>query len=107
MSRTSQLSLGVALLLLVCGDAVRSLLRYGHADNARKMVGALLDFNRRATRFHVAGHKLQLLAHYYWLTRDARYLRDKELGWKAVVEFITTSRQKENGFGVEAAPAGR
>jgi hypothetical protein len=81
-----------------CGDAVRSLLLFGHADDARKMVGPLLDFNREATRFHVAGHKLQLLAHYYWVTRDERYLRDKEPVWKAVVEFITSSRQKENGL---------
>src|SRR5262249_39610914 len=58
-----------------CGDATRALLLYGFTREARQMVGPLLRFNRQATRFHVAGHKLQLLAHYYWVTRDAAYLR--------------------------------
>jgi hypothetical protein len=81
-----------------CGDATRALLLYGFTGDARKMVGPLLDFNRDATRYHVAGHKLQLLAHYYWVTRDAAYLRDKEAVWKPVVEFIRTSRKTDNGL---------
>ena len=60
-----------------CGDAVRSLMLFGHTADARRMVGPLLDFDRKATRFHVAGHKLQLLAHYYWVTRDKDYLAEK------------------------------
>src|SRR5205823_1804303 len=36
-----------------CGDAVRSLLLFGHTADARKMLGPLLDFNRQVTRFHV------------------------------------------------------
>src|SRR5262249_3889577 len=36
-----------------CGDAVRALLLYGHAADARRMVGPLLYFNRQVTRFHV------------------------------------------------------
>lgn len=81
-----------------CGDAVRSLLHFGHADTARKMVGPLLDFNRQATRFHVAGHKLQMLAHHYWVTRDKEYLRDSRAKWEPVVEFVRTSRKTENGL---------
>ena len=53
-----------------CGDAVRSLMLFGRTADARRMIGPLLDFNRQATRYHVAGHKLQLLAHNYWITRD-------------------------------------
>jgi hypothetical protein len=81
-----------------CGDAVRSLLLFGHTADARSMVGPLLDFDRQATRFHVAGHKLQLLTHYYWLTRDDEYVRDKEQVWKGVVELIVSNRQKDNGL---------
>jgi hypothetical protein len=81
-----------------CGDAVRSLLLFGQAEDARRMVGPLLDFNRQATRFHVAGHKLQLLAHYYWVTRDADYLRKKESVWRPVIDFIIASRRTENGL---------
>ena len=81
-----------------CGDAVKSLLLFGQAADARRMVGPLLDFNRQATRFHVAGHKLQLLAYYYWLTRDADYIREKRPVWAPVVDFIRTSRKTENGL---------
>jgi len=81
-----------------CGDAVRSLMLFGHTRDARAMVGPLLDFDRKATRFHVAGHKLQLLAHYYWVTRDAEYIREKRAVWEPVVAFIRNSRKTENGL---------
>jgi hypothetical protein len=81
-----------------CGDATRALLLFGFTRDARRMVGPLLDFNRQATRYHVAGHKLQLLAHYYWVTRDADYLRAKGRIWKPVVDFIVTSRRTANGL---------
>jgi len=80
-----------------CGDATRAMLQFGQTADARRMVGPLLDFNRQATRYHVAGHKLQLLAHYYWTTRDAEYLREKRSVWQPVIEFIRTSRL-ENGL---------
>lgn len=81
-----------------CGDTVRALMLFGHTADARRMVGPLLDFNREVTRFHVAGHKLQLLAHYYWVTRDAAYLREKEPVWAPVIDFIVKSRKTENGL---------
>src|SRR5439155_12367606 len=81
-----------------CGDTVRALMLFGHTTDARRMVGPLLDFNRAVTRFHVAGHKLQLLAHYYWVTRDAEYLRAKDPVWAAVVDFIVSSRKTANGL---------
>jgi hypothetical protein len=82
-----------------CGDATRSLLLFGHQADARKMVGPLLDFDRKATRFHVAGHKLQLLTHYYWVTRDKDYLREKEKVWQGVVAFLARSRKEtDNGL---------
>jgi hypothetical protein len=81
-----------------CGDAVRSLMLFGYTAEARRMVGPLLDFYRKATQYHVAGHKLQLLAHYYWITRDAEYVRAKEPVWKAVADFIIASRKTANGL---------
>ncbi len=81
-----------------CGDAVRSLLLYGFGREARGMVRPLLDFNRAATRFHVAGHKLQLLTFHHWLTRDADYLRASEPSWGKAVELIRNNRGKENGL---------
>lgn len=81
-----------------CGDAVRSLLLYGFTQDAWGMIGPLLEFQRQATRFHVAGHKLQLLAHYYWLTRDAAGIRRVEHSWKPVVDLIVNNRRKSNGL---------
>jgi hypothetical protein len=81
-----------------CGDAVRSLMLYGYTVEARRMVGPLLTFNRQATRFHVAGHKLQLLTHYYWVTRDTDYMRSQEAVWKPVADFIVQSRKTPNGL---------
>lgn len=76
-----------------CGDAVRSLLLFGYEAEAKRMVGPLLDFDRRETRFHVAGHKLQLLADYYWRTRDTDFLREKEPAWKSAAALVVSSRQ--------------
>jgi hypothetical protein len=81
-----------------CGDAVRSLLLFGQVADARKMLGPLLDFNRQATRFHVAGHKLQLLAHYYWVTRDKDGLKELQPKWEPVIQFIRDSRKTDNGL---------
>ena len=81
-----------------CGDATLSLLLFGQTADARRFIGPLLAFNRQATRFHVAGHKLQLLSHYYLVTRDAEYLKEKEPLWSKVIEFIVTNRKTENGL---------
>jgi hypothetical protein len=81
-----------------CGDAVRSLLLFGHVADARKMVGPLLGFNRQVTRFHVAGHKLQLLAHFYWVTRDKDFLRETRGKWEPVVKFVRDNRKTDNGL---------
>jgi hypothetical protein len=81
-----------------CGDAVRSLMLFGHTADAKKMLGPLLDFDRKATRFHVAGHKLQLLADYYWVTRDAEYIKESRAKWEPVVKFVRDSRKTDNGL---------
>jgi hypothetical protein len=81
-----------------CGDVLRSVMLFGHLDDARRMLKPLLEFDRKATRFHVAGHKLQLLAYYYWITRDAKTVREYEPLWRPAVELILTSREKETGL---------
>jgi hypothetical protein len=81
-----------------CGDATRALMLMGQTADARRFVGPLLTFNRQVTRFHVAGHKLQLLAHYYLVTRDAAYMKEKEAVWSPVIDFIINSRKTQNGL---------
>lgn len=80
-----------------CGDALRSVLLFGHLKDGPRFIRPLMMFDRKATRFHVAGHKLQLLAYYYWLTRDARTARSRSL-WQPSVELILTSREKDTGL---------
>ncbi len=81
-----------------CGDALRSMLLFGYADAARDMLKPLLEFYREATRTHVAGHKLQLLAWYYWVTRDAEIVRDHEALWRKSLDFILNNREPATGL---------
>jgi hypothetical protein len=71
---------------------------FGYGDEARSMVKPLLDFQRQATRVHVAGHKLQLLAHFYWVSRDAEAVRAWEPSWGPAVDFAMTAREAETGL---------
>ncbi|HEX4416058.1 MAG TPA: hypothetical protein VH107_20670, partial [Lacipirellulaceae bacterium] len=81
-----------------CGDTLRSIMLFGHLDDAPAMLKPLLQFDRKATRFHVAGHKLQLLAYFYWLTRDAATIRADEPLWRPSVELILSSREAKSGL---------
>jgi hypothetical protein len=81
-----------------CGDTLRSVMLFGHADPAPAMLRPLLEFDRRDTRFHVAGHKLQLLVYFYWLSRDAKTIRKYEPLWRPAVELILDSREAETGL---------
>ncbi len=81
-----------------CGDTLRSLMLFGHDDAAPLLLKPLLEFNRQDTRFHVAGHKLQLLAYFYWLSRDADTVRAYEPLWRPSVELILNSREPATGL---------
>jgi hypothetical protein len=81
-----------------CGDSVRALALYGHTAEAAKMIPPLLDYARDKLKFHNAGFKLQLLSHFYWLTRDARFLDAVADKSAAEVERILSGREKESGL---------
>ncbi len=81
-----------------CGDTLRSFLLFGHFDVGPGMLKSMLEFNRKETRFHVAGQKLQLVAYFYWLTRDAATVRDLEPLWKQSVELIIANREAKSGL---------
>jgi hypothetical protein len=80
------------------GDTLRSFLLFGHLDLGQAMLQPMLEYDRKDTRFHVAGHKLQLLAYFYWLTRDADTVREYKPVWQPWVELILNSREKESGL---------
>jgi hypothetical protein len=81
-----------------CGDTLRSLMLFGHLDVGPGMLKTMLEFNRKDTRFHVAGQKLQLLAYFYWLTRDAETVRKYKPLWQQSVELILANREKASGL---------
>jgi hypothetical protein len=81
-----------------CGDTTRSLLLYGHFDVGPGMLKSMLEFNRKDTQFHVAGQKLQLVAFFYWLTRDAATIRALEPLWRQSVDLILKNREKDSGL---------
>lgn len=81
-----------------CGDALLSLLLFGQETNARSMLRPIMEFYREATRFHVAGHKLQLLTQYYWMTRDADAVRANEDMWRRSLDLILKNREPDSGL---------
>ncbi|MDB6056866.1 MAG: hypothetical protein JWO95_710 [Verrucomicrobiales bacterium] len=85
-----------------CGDTVRALMLYGYTQDTRRMMVPLLNYSRTngnySLRFHQAAYKLQMLAHYYWLTRDAGFINDHKTEWQREVDLLSTNR--ESGLGI-------
>jgi len=81
-----------------CGDTLRSFLIFGQLELGPPMLKPMLEFPRKDTRFHVAGQKLQLLAFFYWVTRDAETVRKYEPIWRQAEELILQSREPESGL---------
>ena len=81
-----------------CGDAVRALAMFGRPEDARRTLVPLLNHLHEKLDFHNAGFKLQLLAHYYSLTRDAEFIRAQRTHWERVLGNILKNRDEGNGL---------
>jgi hypothetical protein len=81
-----------------CGDAVRALLLYGHENEARRTLVPLLNYVQEGLRYHDAAFKLQMLSHYYWLTRDTNLITATRNEWLRETGYIIEAREKENGL---------
>ena len=80
------------------GDAARALLQFGFTNEVRLMLPSLLVYRQQNLDFHDAGFKLQALAHYFWLTRDAASIRTWQSSWRSAVNLIVTSREPSTGL---------
>jgi hypothetical protein len=80
------------------GDAVRALMLYGLTDTARGMTNPLLRYVQKGLGFHDAAFRLQLLAHVYWVTRDADFVRSRRDLWRPSVDHLLGSREKGTGL---------
>lgn len=79
-------------------DAAKSLLLWGRRDDVKKMIVPLLNFTRAGLEYHQAGLKLQLLTTYYWMTRDADFVREQKEKWQKEIDRIISGREKESGL---------
>ncbi|MEP6663994.1 MAG: hypothetical protein ABJC04_10050, partial [Verrucomicrobiota bacterium] len=81
------------------GDNVRALAMWRLRDDARKMIPPLLDYGiDPGLKFHDAAFKLQLLAHFFWLTRDEALVRAQKTRWLRDVEILTRERDAATGL---------
>ncbi len=82
-----------------CGDAVRALMLWGLKTECRKMIVPLLNYgNNPGIKFHDASFKLQLLAHYYWLTHDSEFMRELKPSWSRNIQILSTERDEATGL---------
>ena len=81
-----------------CGDTTRAMMLFGQSADARRMVVPCLDYARKGLYFHQAAFKLQLLAHYYWITRDKAFIAEQCPRWSKEVSRLIEGREKESGL---------
>jgi hypothetical protein len=79
-------------------DALRTFLLFGQEEDAGKMVNPLYIYTRKGLEFHQAAFKLQMLAHYWRITRDAKFLKDRQKYWEKELAVILNGREKETGM---------
>lgn len=78
---------------------VHALLFYGLTEKSRSLMEPILNFQLQPElMYHNVAFKLQLLTNYYWLTRDAEYVRKTRSIWQPLLDSIVTGRNKENGL---------
>ncbi|MEA2733822.1 MAG: hypothetical protein QOE14_273, partial [Humisphaera sp.] len=80
------------------GDAARSLLCFGHADVVRKSIPPLFVYRRPNIEYHDGAFKLQLLADYFFVTRDATLIAEIRPLWQREIDLILDGRKKGGGL---------
>ena len=80
------------------GDVARATTLFGQIETGKKMVVPCLDYVRKGLLFHQAAFKLQLLAHYYWLTRDAKFVDEMRPRWSKEVNQLIEGVEKGSGL---------
>jgi len=62
------------------------------------MMVPLFDYTRKGLEVHQAAKKLQMLAHYYWLTGDADFLREERERWEKEASVLVEGREADSGL---------
>ncbi|MEW6161022.1 MAG: hypothetical protein AB1813_26635 [Verrucomicrobiota bacterium] len=79
-------------------DAVQALLGWGFHEDVRPLAVSQLEFTRKGLEYHQAGHKLQLLADYFWQTRDGDFVKQQRPRWQKEVQLILQGRTNAHGL---------
>lgn len=77
---------------------VGALMLFGFFDQSRPMVLSLLDHDIRDHKYAVTGWKLRTLAHTYWLTRDADFVRANRHRWGPLLKLILDDLDPQTGL---------
>jgi hypothetical protein len=80
------------------GEALRSLVVWGHSDSARRTVRPLFVYRRPNIEYHDGAFKLRLLADTFFVTRDEALVRDTRPLWQAEVDKILAARDASTGL---------
>lgn len=81
-----------------CVDSTLSLLLYGHVQNTREVLPPLMEYLQPGIEFHDMAFKLQTLSHFYWLTRDADFVRSQKQHWTAALDRIMKGLDPKTGL---------
>lgn len=74
------------------GEALRSLVAWGHAADMARTVRPLFVYRRPNIEYHDGTLKLRLLADYYVITRDQDLIRDTRPLWQREIDLILGAR---------------
>ncbi|HEV2293415.1 MAG TPA: hypothetical protein VGR35_06135 [Tepidisphaeraceae bacterium] len=87
-------------------DTTRALALLGQSETARRAIPPIMNYTRKGLEYHQAALKLQMLAHYYFLTRDADFIRSMRLiseegrkpGWQTELDLLLSGRERKSGL---------
>ncbi len=80
------------------GETMRSLLLWGHEKDAGEAIPPILKYRRKNIEFHDDGYKLEGVADYYFVTRDAELVRDTRNLWQPAIDHIVKSLDPQTGL---------
>jgi hypothetical protein len=80
------------------GEAMRSLLLWGHEKDAADAIRPIFVYRRKNIEFHDGAYKLEGLAHYYFVTHDDELVRTTRELWEREIDAIVKSRDPKTGL---------
>jgi hypothetical protein len=80
------------------GEALRSLVLFGHGAAAARTIRPLFEYQRENIAYHDGAFKLRALADTYFLTADAELVRATRPLWQKEIDLILEARARSTGL---------